>query len=111
MKAREGIKWARIEEPHTKSTSSAVNPAPTEPTERSSDSESGTMPDPTYDPQEELSADANISLERFVEDWVLTLDRDDKISLSHLSVLPSSAFAQLYPYQGSRICRDRAGQV
>ena len=105
LKAREGIKRARIEEPHLESTSSAVNPAPTEPTERSSDSESGTTPDPTYDPQEDLSADANISLERFVEDWVLTSDRNDKISLSlflcyHLQHLLNFTHTKAAEYAG-----------
>ena len=102
LKAREGIKRARIEEPRPVSTSSAVNPAPTE---RSSDSESGATPDPTYDRQEELSADANISLERFVEDWVLTLDRDDKISLSlflcyHLQHLLNFTHTKAAEYAG-----------
>ena len=78
IKAREGVKRARTEESHPESASTSVNPAPTE---RSSESEVETTPDPSYDPDEELSADANLILERFVEDWILTLDRDDKVSL------------------------------
>ena len=78
LKAREGVKRARTEESHPESASTSVNPAPTE---HSSESEVETTPDPSYDPDEELSADANFILERFVEDWILTLDRDDKVSL------------------------------
>ena len=86
MKARESFKRARredvSEESHPEgsvSNSGEVNPAPTE---RSSDSEVDSTHDASYDPQEELSADANLLLEQFVEDWVLTLDREDKISLA-----------------------------
>ena len=37
--------------------------------------------DSTYNPQEDMSSDARTFIEKFVEDWVLSLDREDTISL------------------------------
>ena len=41
-----------------------------------------TTEDPSYDPEQDLSENIDLKLEQFVEEWVLHLDRDDKISLS-----------------------------
>ena len=37
--------------------------------------------DPTFDPEEAMASDPSLKLEQFVEEWVLSLDRDDKIAL------------------------------
>ena len=37
--------------------------------------------DTTFDPEEELALNPTLKLEQYLEDWVLSLDRDDKISL------------------------------
>ena len=44
--------------------------------EHSSDS------DRSYDPAEELSIDSSLKLEQFAEEWVVTLDREDQVSLA-----------------------------
>ena len=44
-------------------------------------SDADSAQDPSFDPEEELRANPELKLEEFVEDWVLTLSRDDKISL------------------------------
>ena len=43
-----------------------------------------TTEDPNYDPEQDLHENIDLKLEQFVEEWVLHLDRDDKISLSLL---------------------------
>ena len=37
--------------------------------------------DPTFDPEEELASTPALKLETFVEEWVISLERDDKIAL------------------------------
>ena len=37
--------------------------------------------DPSFDPSEELKTNPMLRLEQYVEEWALTLDRDDKVSL------------------------------
>ena len=37
--------------------------------------------DPTFDPEEAKASDPTLKLEQFVEEWVLSLDCDDKIAL------------------------------
>lgn len=44
--------------------------------------ESSASDDPSYDPDLDLSENIDLKLEHFLEEWVLHLDRDDKISLS-----------------------------
>ena len=72
--------------------------------EHSSDS------DRSHDPTEELSIDSSLKLEQFAEEWVVTLDREDQISLAlflcyHLACL----WPHLHP--SSRICWNDAGKV
>ncbi len=70
---------------------------------RSSDSEVST--DPSYDPAEDLSTDANLRLEQFAEEWVVTLDREDKVSLAlflcyHLEHLFGHSHTKAAEYTG-----------
>lgn len=37
--------------------------------------------DPTFDPEEAMASDPTLKLEQFVEEWVLSLNRDDKVAL------------------------------
>lgn len=37
--------------------------------------------DPSFDPDKELAANPKLKLEQYIEEWVLSLDREDKISL------------------------------
>ena len=37
--------------------------------------------DPTFNPEEELTSNPNLRLEQFVEEWALSLDREDRIAL------------------------------
>ena len=37
--------------------------------------------DPTFDPEKEITANPDLKLEQYVEDWVLSLDYEDRVSL------------------------------
>ena len=67
--------------------------------EHSSDS------DRSYDPAEELSIDSSLKLEQFAEEWVVTLDREDQVSLAlflchHLKHVYGHTYTQAAEYAG-----------
>ena len=50
-------------------------------TRNTASSETTDEDDPTFDPVQELIDNPELKLEQFLEDWLISLDREDKISL------------------------------
>ena len=85
-KARESVKVPRLEVIDEELPLTASGPSGDADDEGSPDirgrsvSTDPTDDDPTFDPDDEISNNPNLKLERFVEEWVVQLDRDNKIS-------------------------------
>ena len=94
-RAREGIKMQKLEEssatsqqassdyagPSTPSQSTTMPPPV--PRERSivTPTESEMSEDSTFDPEREMKENSQLKMDQFSEDWVASLDRDDRVSL------------------------------
>ncbi len=115
-RAREGRNKAPkvdsdIEESHTDGGPSSTSATGGEQTAGGHSSDSEVSSDPSYDPAEELPADASLRLEQFAEEWVVTLDRDDKVSLAlflcyHLEHLFGHSYTKAAEYAGMMLGRS-----
>ena len=80
-RAREGIKKAKVNDGAGTSLSAQENPVtslPVHPAIQISDC----SPDATYDAKQEIADSPKLRLEHFVEDWILSLFRDNTVSLA-----------------------------
>ncbi len=82
--AREGKK-AKVNEPALEQQAIVqTQSASTETTPPAVDPEESDRSDATFDPEQEATSSTEAVMEQFVEDWLLTLDRDNIISLSSI---------------------------
>ena len=84
--AREGkkakIEESALEQGATAQTSSASAMTPPTDDPPAVDPEESDRSDATFDPEQDATSSTEVILEQFVEDWLLTLDRDGVVSLS-----------------------------
>ena len=66
---------------HNLSPTVTVEAIPPSSSQQDISSESTDQDDPTFDPQQELDENPSLKMEQFLEDWVVSLSREDKISL------------------------------
>lgn len=67
--------------------------------------------DGSYNPDEDLSADDNLKLEKFSEEWLVSLDRDDRLSLGlflsyHLRAMFNFTVTNAAEYAGLMVGRS-----
>ena len=84
--AREGkkakIEESALEQGATAQTSSASATTTATADPPAVDPEESDRSDATFDPEQDATSSTEVILEQFVEDWLLTLDRDGVVSLS-----------------------------
>ena len=83
--ARDTYKQLKSDQEATTSAESlptvTVEAIPPSSSQQDISSESTDQDDPTFDPQQELDENPSLKMEQFLEDWVVSLSREDKISL------------------------------